>query len=57
MEPWKWVQLDDHTARMRVPGGWIVRTVIITIDAAQLPQHTSIAQTFVPDAPPEGPVH
>lgn len=55
---WKWVQIDDHTSRMQVPGGWIVRTVVITIDGeSKLPKNSSMAQTFVPDAQPAEPVH
>lgn len=40
----KWYKLDDNTYRMRVPGGWIVRSHVTLIQGG-----ASIAMIFVAD--------
>ena len=46
----KWEKLDDGQSdsdshRLKVPGGWIIRTVSKTFSRESL----NVAQTFVPD--------
>ena len=41
---WEWERIDDYTARVKVAGGWMIRSGIITAKSS-----TSIALMFVPD--------
>lgn len=40
---WNWEEIDDQTSRLKVPGGWIVRTIVNS-------PPSSVHQIFVEDA-------
>jgi hypothetical protein len=42
---WEWQLIGEFTHRMRVPGGWVIRSVI----AAQRNAAVSVHQVFIPD--------
>jgi len=47
----KWIEIDDNTARLKVPGGWLVRSsiMIVHIQSRNKSDSTTIEQTFVSD--------
>lgn len=42
--------IDDYRARAKIPGGWLVETILKGLDAQQNHAPIAIASCFVPDA-------